>query len=294
MLKRIATGVWRRNRWLLSRRASQLGLLLLFMAGPLWGVWIVKGNLASSTVLGVVSLTDPYIYLQSLVAGHRVGITATVGAVTVAVFYLLVGGRVYCSWVCPVNLVTDFACWLRGKLGLSASLPLKKSARYWIFAMTLPVSFATATIAWEAINPITMLQRGLVFGMGLAWLVVLAVFLLDLLISRRAWCGHLCPVGVFYGFLGKAARLRVNAVGRTDCVDCGDCFRVCPEPQVIMPALKPKDERATSLILSGDCTNCGRCVDVCGERVFKFAVKRWDVNIPPRRKPSPARRRCGQ
>jgi ferredoxin-type protein NapG len=35
------------------------------------------------------------------------------GCAIVVVFYALVGGRVFCSWVCPVNVVTDAAAWLR-------------------------------------------------------------------------------------------------------------------------------------------------------------------------------------
>ena len=83
-----------------------------------------------------------------------------------------------------------------------------------------------------------MVYRGLVFGMGLAWGIVAAVFLLDLFVGRRAWCGRLCPVGAFYGMLGEAAVLRVSAVRREQCDDCMDCFAICPEHQVIKPALK--------------------------------------------------------
>src|SRR3546814_8096019 len=33
---------------------------------------------------------------------------------------------------------------------------------------------------------------------------------------------HVCPVGAFYGLLGKRALLRVNASGRAACDDCMD------------------------------------------------------------------------
>ena len=39
------------SKWLLARRATQLAILGLFLASPLAGVWILKGNLASSEVL---------------------------------------------------------------------------------------------------------------------------------------------------------------------------------------------------------------------------------------------------
>lgn len=258
---------------MLLRRTTQFTILFLFLLGPWFGVWWLKGNLASSLVLDKISLTDPFILLQSLASGHVAGQAAVFGAVIVFMFYLLVGGRVYCSWVCPINVVTDAANWLRNRLKLNLSWSLKKSTRLWIMVMALATSAVTGTIAWEAVNPITMLQRGLVFGMGLAWVIVLAVFLFDLVVTRRGWCSHLCPVGAFYGLVGKRSLVRMNAAERTACTDCGDCFRVCPEPHVIMPALKPARDTDTSVILHSDCTNCGRCIDVCEERVFRFSTR---------------------
>jgi ferredoxin-type protein NapH len=262
-----------RNRWLLTRRTTQLGILALFLAGPWFGLWWLKGNLASSTFLDVINLTDPLVLLQSFLAGHKVAQTALIGALTVLAIYAVVGGRAYCSWVCPINIVTDAAFWLRTRLRINPSWQPRKATRVWILASALVVSVLTGTIAWELINPITMLQRGLVFGMGFAWVIVLAVFVFDLAVSRRGWCSYICPVGVFYGAVGRVSLVRVSAVKRDACTDCGDCYRVCPEPHVIVPALKPGDPQATPVIASGDCTNCGRCIDVCADDVFRFGTR---------------------
>ena len=110
-------------------------------------------------------------------------------------------------------------------------------------------------------------------AVGLAWLVVLAVFLMDFLVSRRAWCGHLCPVGAFYSLLALRSPLRVRADQRAQCDDCMDCFLVCPEPRVIRPALKGADKGIGPVITSANCTNCGRCIDVCAKDVFRFGSR---------------------
>ncbi len=267
-------GWWRAHRWLVLRRASQLGVLVLFLLGPWAGIWIVKGNIASSLTLEVLPLTDPYVLLQALAAGTLPASSALIGAGIVLAFYLLVGGRVYCAWVCPMNAVTDAAEWLRRRLGWNArGMALNRRQRYWLLGVTLVLAALTGTIAWEQVNPVSTLYRGLVFGMGAGWFLVAAIFLFDLLLARRGWCGHLCPVGAFYGTLGEAAAVRVVAARRERCDDCMDCYQVCPEPQVIRPALRPASPAATPLIRSGACTNCGRCIDVCGKEVFEFGTR---------------------
>lgn len=263
---------WQRHRWLVARRASQSLLLLLFLLGPWFDVWWVKGNLASSHWFNTIPLSDPMIVLQSLLAMGSVTLTALTGAALIVVFYWLVGGRVYCSWVCPVNIITDLAHWCRERLRLPPGWRPLRSYRYWILGMVFIVAAITGSIAWELVNPVTMVHRGLVFGLGFGWAVIAAVFLFDLVVARRGWCGHLCPVGAFYGLLGTGSPLRMSAAAREACTDCGDCFEVCPEPHVITPALRGRGDD-TRIVTSGDCTNCGRCADVCPDDVFAFTLR---------------------
>ncbi|HJV73650.1 MAG TPA: quinol dehydrogenase ferredoxin subunit NapH [Noviherbaspirillum sp.] len=261
------------HKWLLARRISQLTILTLFLLGPLAGVWIVKGNLSYSLTLGTLPLTDPFVLLQSLMTGHVPEKLALIGVAIVVTFYFLVGGRVYCSWVCPVNMVTDSASWLRRRLGIRDSARLSRNTRYWMLAMTLLLAAFTGTIAWELINPVSMLHRGLIFGFGMAWAIILAVFLFDLFVVNRGWCAHVCPMGAFYSLLGKRSLLRISAARRVDCNDCMDCYKVCPEPQVISPALNGEKKGAGPVILSASCTNCARCIDVCSKDVFNFSTR---------------------
>ena len=267
-------GWFQAHKWLLFRRFSQFAVLGLFLLGPWAGIWIIKGNLSSSLLFDKIPLTDPLLFLQILSAGFAgIASAAVIGAALVLVFYLIVGGRVYCSWVCPVNIVTDTANWLRRKLKIKSSAKISANARYWMLALTLVLAFATGTLAYELVNPVSLLHRGLIFGMGFGWSVILGVFLFDLLVMRHGWCGHLCPMGAFYGILGNSAFVRVRADRRADCDDCMECYEVCPEPHVLPPALKGEKKGLAPVILSGDCTNCGRCIDICGEDVFDFGLR---------------------
>ncbi|MCR6631833.1 MAG: quinol dehydrogenase ferredoxin subunit NapH [Magnetospirillum sp.] len=265
------------HKWLLVRRLAQLGFLAVFLTGPLLHVWIAKGTLASSLTLGMLPLTDPMMAVQSLLARHALESTALLGAGIVLAAYWLVGGRAYCSWVCPLNPVTDFAAWLRARLGVKETLGLDRRLRLWLLLGVMAGSAATGTIVWEFVNPVTLLHRGLVTGAilggGAAALVVAAVLLFDLGVAAHGWCGHLCPVGAFYGLIGHASVVRVRADNRTACDNCMECFAVCPERQVIAPALRGADKGIGPVIVSGDCTNCGRCIDVCSKQVFRFGTR---------------------
>ncbi len=273
----------RRNRWLVARRTAQLLVLTAFLAGPWAGLWIARGTLAASEWFGWLPLADPFVAVQALLAHRALAGSALLGAALVAAFYVLAGGRSFCAWVCPINPVTDLAAWLRTKLRLPSLLGARRPdrrLRYGVLVVALATSALLGSVAWETVNPITLLHRALLFGLVGGYGVVLAVFLFDLFVVPRGWCGFVCPVGAFYGVLGGAGAaapigaLHVSAVRRDACTQCGDCFRACPEPHVIAPALYGAAQGRAPTIASADCTRCARCLDVCAEDVFEWEWRR--------------------
>ncbi|ENY6495402.1 quinol dehydrogenase ferredoxin subunit NapH [Vibrio parahaemolyticus] len=257
-------GWWRAHRFLALRRLCQLTIIALFMAGPTLGV--LTGNLSSSMLLDTVPLSDPLIVLQALATGHIPEFNALLGVVIVVVFYAILAPRAFCAWVCPLNIVTDLAAWLRRKPKIKASYRWSPAIRYWLIPVLMLGSALSGAILWTWLDPVAALHRGLVFGMGAGWVLIALVFVLDLLLVEHGWCGHLCPLGATYGVIGRKSLLRVTAVRREDCTKCMDCFYVCPEPEVLRQPLKEGDRR----VMDQNCISCGRCLDVCPEHVFEF------------------------
>ncbi|HHC6787615.1 TPA: quinol dehydrogenase ferredoxin subunit NapH [Vibrio parahaemolyticus] len=257
-------GWWRAHRFLILRRLCQLTIIALFMAGPTLGV--LTGNLSSSMLLDTVPLSDPLIVLQALATGHIPEFNALLGVVIVVVFYAILAPRAFCAWVCPLNIVTDLAAWLRRKFNIKASYRWSPAIRYWLIPVLMLGSALSGAILWTWLDPVAALHRGLVFGMGAGWVLIALVFVLDLLLVEHGWCGHLCPLGATYGVIGRKSLLRVTAVRREDCTKCMDCFYVCPEPEVLRQPLKEGERR----VMDQNCISCGRCSDVCPEHVFEF------------------------
>lgn len=264
-------------RFTIARRLMQFVVLLAFFGTAHWG-WTVlgrpllAGTLSAAKLAGSVPFADPFAVLQMLVARHWLASEVLIGAAVVLAAYLLLGGRVFCAWVCPMNVVTDVAAWLRDRLGLTAggeTVRIPSQTRYVFLALTLAVSAVTGMAAFEWLSPVSMLHRELIYGAGLGLTGALGIFALDALALRHGWCGHLCPLGAFWSVVGRAGCLRV-AFDDASCTRCGDCVKVCPEPRVLH--FGQAAERG--LIASGECTNCGRCVAICPEGSLRFALRR--------------------
>lgn len=261
-------------RYIVLRRFSQLGILLMFFGTAHWA-WeypkktpLLTGNLSASKLIGLIPMTDPLAALQIFLTGHVLTKETLIGVAVVFGFYLLLGGRVFCAWVCPVNMVTDLAGWLRNKLEIKAIIHIPRTVRYFVLAAALALSAVTRVAAFEWVSPVGMMHREIIFGLGFGFLALLSIFLFDLLILKNGWCGHLCPLGAFWSLVGKLGLVRVR-FDKNTCTHCGECAKVCPEPQVLN--LKKLAEQG--LVASGECSNCGRCTALCPEGSLAFDLR---------------------
>ncbi len=263
---------WSNIKYLILRRLVQLSLLFLYFAGNYWGWTVLQGDLSSSVLFGTVPLSDPLAVLQILATGAVLGVNALVGAAIIALFYGIIGGRAFCSWVCPVNMVTDLANWLRRKLyidRIERKVWITRNARYYMIVLALIVSALTGLAAFEVISPITILNRGVIFGFGAGVGLLVAIFIFDLFVVKNGWCGHICPLGGVHSIIGKYSLIRVTHTSE-NCTLCMKCKEVCPEVQVLGMIGKRSED-----VVNGECTNCGRCVDVCDDDALGFHIRNY-------------------
>lgn len=86
--------------------------------------------------------------------------------------------------------------------------------------------------------------------------IILAITLIASLFYDRFFCKYLCPVGAFYGIIGKISPTRVE---RNDnlCIHCKACDKACPMDINVEKAVK---------VTNAECINCNECVLACPEK----------------------------
>ena len=94
---------WRNRRW-----ATLIVANLLFTFSFFLDIQILEGALTASRFVGF-HLIDLNSALQVMLAHKHIINNLLIGTGTVLVLWVLLGGRTFCSWVCPYHLVAEWA-----------------------------------------------------------------------------------------------------------------------------------------------------------------------------------------
>jgi len=262
---------YRMKRWILV-----FVIHIFFFLSFAIDIQILEGTLNGSRFLGF-HLIDPFTTLEMFLAEHHLHINIIIGVSTIVIFYLLVGGRTYCAWVCPYGILSEIGEKWHDTLVHKKIIKNRKfdhRIRYAFWAIFLILSFFTGYLVFETINVVGILSRAITYGWSLALLWVVVVLAFETFFSRRAWCTYICPIGTTYGMIGKVSALRVE--WNDNCDHCMVCHDVCFENQVLEITKakydKQREEKGITreYITGADCTLCGRCIDVCHEDALNF------------------------
>lgn len=275
----------KRHGFTIARRVVQLVGLFVF-AAPLFAVGFgifgttsgmeklpqtaaelpFFGSLSSSTLFGI-TLLDPFAALQSAAAAKDFTLGMLVGIAPIVLFYGLIRGRAFCGWLCPVNLFLECVDWLREKMHIKVvEHALPRHTKLWVAVGVLVISAITSTLVFELFNPISAINKGILFGSISGLVTLVAIIIIELFWARRVWCRALCPLGGFYEALGTVGLLSVK-MNYDACTHCGQCERVClADPEILQPALSGEKTR----VVTGDCMLCGKCIDTCPTRALSL------------------------
>ena len=269
------------------RRIVQVFMLLVFLAPLFVAGWALfggttggdnaiptpsefffYGTLSSSSVFDI-TLLDPFAVLQTIVAAKAFELSWLVGVLPVLVVYALLRGRAFCGWVCPVNLLLEGVDWLRKKLRIEASEHvLPRHVKVYVAVGVLVLSALLSFPVFEALSPISFINKGLVLGSMTGGVTLLAIVVVELFWGHRVWCRALCPLGGFYEVVGKVGLVNVR-IDHDKCIGCNKCKRACLcDPEILDDVVAGTD----AMVRAGDCMACGKCVEACptGALSLKF------------------------
>ena len=260
------------------RHVVQVLVLLLFLAPVLLAGWALfggtvggdnamatpadlpfYGTLSSSTLFGI-TLLDPFAALQALCASKSFSLDWLVGLLPVLVVYALIRGRAFCGWICPVNLLLEAVDWLRRKLHVKVEeRVLPRHVKVYVAAGVLVLSAILSFPVFEALSPISFINKGLVLGSMVGGLTLVAIVLVELFWGHRVWCRAVCPLGGFYEVVGKVGLVNVR-IDHGKCIGCNKCKKACLcDPEILDDVVAGTD----TMVRAGDCMLCGKCVEAC-------------------------------
>jgi len=259
---------WRRRRW-----AVLIAVNLLFVLSYRFDIQLVEGALTGSRFVGF-HMADVNASLQVMLAHRHLVMNLVIGVVSVSLLWWVLGGRTFCSWVCPYHLLGELAEIIHLKLArkkLVRNHAFDRRGRTVLWLLFAALAAGTGYTVYETISPTGIVSRALIYGPSLALAWIGALLLFEILYSRRAWCRYACPIGLTYGLVGVLSPLKVvHNIGH--CHNDGACRQVCLVPHVLNTTLRG---RATDLDtpVGADCTRCGRCLDVCPTSSLSFTLK---------------------
>jgi len=204
---------------------------------------------------------------------------------------IIILGRAWCGWICPLGLFQDAMDYLRGKLKIgyiSFSKAVKKATApvKWVFlgislivpiwvafplfcpgaALGLQIPFCQICPGKYILPLMTgttgrvniSYKNGVYLLMSILGLSISILVIIGSMVKRRFWCSF-CPLGLIMSWYRKISFLKLKK-DDSKCTKCEICYNVCPlEIEDVYKSTGRED------VTFPDCILCMKCVENCPE-----------------------------
>jgi len=252
------------SKWL--RLSLLLGLLVYVTYESYMHQVLGAGKAASVHALcplGALESLYTLLFMGSFIQKIYSG---TVVLLVLTIVLALIFRRSFCGMLCPFGALQEFSAMLgvkifRKKLVIPSAID--KPARYLkygILLITVGMAWLYGTLWMSPYDPYVAYSHLSAAAeyltdepVAMIGFILLAITIIGSIMYDRFFCKYLCPMGAFYGIIGKISPSRVE---RNDdiCIHCQVCNKVCPVNIEVEKEVK---------INSAECINCNECVIAC-------------------------------
>ena len=255
---------------------AALAFLFVIPALNKYGFNEIIGTFYSMSI-GNLDIVDPALMLQHILLTKEIYFPLLLAGIIPLILTLLFG-KVFCSWICPFNLIAEYSDKIRKLLRPKTTKGYNKNPKphyYWlIFGIIITI------VAISGIPIITLISfPGLLSGqiadlvffgtLGIEIIAIVIILLIEIFFKPRFWCKYACPVGATLGLLRAKHTLTIQYNAQICAENCpvdkkkkSICNNACPiDLNPIQPGIYPY------------CTNCGECISACqnkGEKALSF------------------------
>jgi Fe-S-cluster-containing hydrogenase component 2 len=223
--------------------------------------WCPLGGFEGAWTMVTTGRTVPHVHTSSLV-------------LAAAVLLLALAGRgFFCGWLCPLGSLQEMVHaggrWvtdrvpplrrLRRRMSRGAGIErwrqvdrVLRWGRWLVLAWAIIGAAVTGAMVFRVADPWIALLTVAEFELSLAFVVLIATFVLALFIERP-FCRYACPLGALQSLAGKVSPIAVER-DASACLGCDLCNQACP---MAIPV------NARTRVTDTSCNGCLECVGAC-------------------------------
>ncbi len=265
------------------RKIVQIFSLLFLIAVPVLNLMGIRWIIGTLYALSIdeLDMVDPVMALQTLLLTKSVYMPLLIATI-IPLVTSLTFGRVFCSWICPKNTISDWLevlqkpiikqRWQTVRFSLIEKNP-HPGILWGILAVLLLIVWISGFpllgyLSMPGIISSQISQTILGMGHGLEFGLVLIIFVVEIVLVQRYWCKYFCPVGACLSIfrIKRTLRIQHKAMLCTCKQEIEPCHAVCPL------GLSPKCNHH----LYPYCFHCGLCLTACektGRRALSYTFR---------------------
>jgi polyferredoxin len=171
------------------------------------------------------------------------------------IFGPLIWGRGFCGWACWTAAILDWLPIANRKKHVDPKFKLLRFVTLFI-SIAIPVYLVVVMNYDVWGNYINKNEMIWMFTGNLIYYAI-GIPLAFILNDKRAFCKYLCPVSLVMIPTSKISLITIKPTG-IECIECGNCNRICPMDIDVMSYVKNNKK-----ITHSECILCTDCQVVC-------------------------------